>query len=366
MLEIIDRAIETGFLAPAPAEKACTWCDFRPVCGPTAERRVSRSSRTSRWPICSSCGGSHDAPPPLSRSAPIAQLIRDGLDDTVIVEAAAGTGKTTELVARILNVLAARPRADRADRRRHLHRKGGGRAEAAHPQGAREPAAARDRRRTCRPTSPTRSSGSRRRTSARFTASAPICCASGRSRPASIRCSRCSPKPRADRIFDEAFRAWLHEQLEDPPEGVRRALRRSVWSRDGRDNDDGPVDRIRRAGARAGRVARLRRRVAPRSVRSRRASCSASSRSVHELAALTARAAVDARSAVSRHRADPRAEPRRRDRRRASTPTIPTAGKRASIDLAQNREPPARAPRPRARVRRRRRARRRSGPRTRR
>jgi len=33
-------------------------------------------------------------------------LIRDGLDDTVIVEAAAGTGKTTELVSRILNVLA--------------------------------------------------------------------------------------------------------------------------------------------------------------------------------------------------------------------------------------------------------------------
>jgi CRISPR/Cas system-associated exonuclease Cas4 (RecB family) len=42
VLEIIDRAIETGFLAPAPAEKACTWCDYRPVCGPTAERRVSR------------------------------------------------------------------------------------------------------------------------------------------------------------------------------------------------------------------------------------------------------------------------------------------------------------------------------------
>jgi CRISPR/Cas system-associated exonuclease Cas4 (RecB family) len=42
-LEIIDRAIERGFLAPAPAEKACRWCDFRPVCGPTAERRVSRS-----------------------------------------------------------------------------------------------------------------------------------------------------------------------------------------------------------------------------------------------------------------------------------------------------------------------------------
>ena len=34
------------------------------------------------------------------------QLIREGLDVTVVVEAAAGTGKTTELVARILNVLA--------------------------------------------------------------------------------------------------------------------------------------------------------------------------------------------------------------------------------------------------------------------
>ena len=34
------------------------------------------------------------------------QLIREGLEHTVVVEAAAGTGKTTELVARILNVLA--------------------------------------------------------------------------------------------------------------------------------------------------------------------------------------------------------------------------------------------------------------------
>ena len=40
VLEIIDRAIETGFLAPAPAEGGCTWCDFKPVCGSTLERRV--------------------------------------------------------------------------------------------------------------------------------------------------------------------------------------------------------------------------------------------------------------------------------------------------------------------------------------
>jgi CRISPR/Cas system-associated exonuclease Cas4 (RecB family) len=42
VLEILDRAIEVGFLAAAPAERACTWCDFRPVCGPTAEHRIGR------------------------------------------------------------------------------------------------------------------------------------------------------------------------------------------------------------------------------------------------------------------------------------------------------------------------------------
>jgi CRISPR/Cas system-associated exonuclease Cas4 (RecB family) len=41
-LEIIDRAIELGFLPPAPAERACTWCDFRPVCGPDEPLHLRR------------------------------------------------------------------------------------------------------------------------------------------------------------------------------------------------------------------------------------------------------------------------------------------------------------------------------------
>ena len=40
-LEIIDRAIELGFLPAAPAPRACAWCDFRPVCGPHEEQRVA-------------------------------------------------------------------------------------------------------------------------------------------------------------------------------------------------------------------------------------------------------------------------------------------------------------------------------------
>jgi ATP-dependent helicase/nuclease subunit B len=41
-LEVVDRAIENGFLAAAPTEEACDRCDFRPVCGSDVHRRVSR------------------------------------------------------------------------------------------------------------------------------------------------------------------------------------------------------------------------------------------------------------------------------------------------------------------------------------
>jgi ATP-dependent helicase/nuclease subunit B len=44
-LEIIDRAVELGMLPPAPAEKACAFCDFLPVCGPNQERRAGRKAR---------------------------------------------------------------------------------------------------------------------------------------------------------------------------------------------------------------------------------------------------------------------------------------------------------------------------------
>jgi ATP-dependent helicase/nuclease subunit B len=44
-LEIIDRAVELGMLPPAPAERACAFCNFLPVCGPNQERRARRKSR---------------------------------------------------------------------------------------------------------------------------------------------------------------------------------------------------------------------------------------------------------------------------------------------------------------------------------
>ena len=46
VLEIIDRAIETGVILPAPRPGACAWCDFRVVCGPWEEVRVRRKDDT--------------------------------------------------------------------------------------------------------------------------------------------------------------------------------------------------------------------------------------------------------------------------------------------------------------------------------
>jgi ATP-dependent helicase/nuclease subunit B len=42
VLEVVDRAIEKGFLAAAPSEEACGRCDFRCVCGPDVFERVRR------------------------------------------------------------------------------------------------------------------------------------------------------------------------------------------------------------------------------------------------------------------------------------------------------------------------------------
>ena len=56
-------------------------------------------------------------------------------------------------------------------------------------------------------------------------------------------------EPQAERLYARAFRAWLQEALSNPPEGVRRALRRTSGSavrRAGR--LPGPIERLRGAG----------------------------------------------------------------------------------------------------------------------
>ena len=76
----------------------------------------------------------------------------------------------------------------------------------------------------------------------------------------------------AQRLFDEAFDAWLQQQLEDPPEGVRRSLRRaSRGFRPGDVDEDGPIERLRRAGWELTEWRDFRGAVDARTVRPRRA-----------------------------------------------------------------------------------------------
>jgi ATP-dependent exoDNAse (exonuclease V) beta subunit len=171
-------------------------------------------------------------------------LIREGLDETVIVEAAAGTGKTTELVSRILNVLA----------------RGRARIEQIVAVTFTEKAAGELKLRIRKELESLRQRAADAGVQTRLTDAIQrleeahvstihgFCADLLRERPVEARIDplfEVLTEPRAERIFNEAFRTWLHEQLEHPPEGVRRALRRSVWSRDGRDRDDGPIERIR-------------------------------------------------------------------------------------------------------------------------
>ncbi|MEQ1908077.1 MAG: UvrD-helicase domain-containing protein [Vicinamibacterales bacterium] len=173
-------------------------------------------------------------------------LIRNELDDTIVVEAAAGTGKTTELVHRILRVLATgRARIEQIVAVTFTEKAAGElklriRKEL---ESLRQRASAPTERANL-------TDAIQRLEEAHVSTIHGFCADLLRERPVEAGIDpvfEVLTEPKANRIFDDAFHLWLHESLEDPPEGLRRALRRSVWSRDGRGDEDGPVERIRRA-----------------------------------------------------------------------------------------------------------------------
>jgi CRISPR/Cas system-associated exonuclease Cas4 (RecB family) len=44
VVTLIDRSIAEGFLPAAPGPGACTYCDYRLVCGPYEEARIRRKA----------------------------------------------------------------------------------------------------------------------------------------------------------------------------------------------------------------------------------------------------------------------------------------------------------------------------------
>jgi ATP-dependent exoDNAse (exonuclease V) beta subunit len=180
--------------------------------------------------------------------------IANALDQTLVVEAAAGTGKTTALVKRILRVLSTG--IDKATVGSIVAVTFTEKAAGELKLRLRE---ALEKERT-RAIEADADEAVKRRLDvalgeleeAHVSTIHGFCAELLRERPVEARVDplfRVLTESQSERLFDEAFGAWIQEQLADPPEGVRRGLRRSVWSGFGKtaSREDGPIDRLRRA-----------------------------------------------------------------------------------------------------------------------
>jgi hypothetical protein len=184
----------------------------------------------------------------LYSDADARRAISDALDDTLVVEAAAGTGKTTELVNRILRVLETgratmtqivavtfTEKAAGELKLRLRERLEQERARAGQDETVRK--RLEDALETLEEAHVNTIHG--------------FCAELLRERPVEASVDPLFvvlTEPQADRLYDRAFSRWLQATLQDPPDGVRRALRRTSAPSFGGGGSDGPVDRLRGAG----------------------------------------------------------------------------------------------------------------------
>jgi ATP-dependent exoDNAse (exonuclease V) beta subunit len=173
-------------------------------------------------------------------------VIANALDETVVVEAAAGTGKTTELVKRILRILSTGRAPVRSIVAVTFTEKAAGELKLRLREAlerARSDAGGEVKQRL--------DDALARLEEAHVSTIHGFCAELLRERPVEAHVDplfSVLTEGQAERLFDEAFGTWIQARLADPPEGIRRALRRSVWSGFNRTSrEDGPIDRIRRA-----------------------------------------------------------------------------------------------------------------------
>src|SRR5436309_8824650 len=176
------------------------------------------------------------------------RAIAEALDDTLVVEAAAGTGKTTELINRILRVLATgRATMDEIVAVTFTERAAGELKLRLRESLEEERAKAPDNEVRAR-----LELALQRLEESHINTIHGFCADLLRERPVE---GYVDPlftvltEPQSDRLYGRAFHAWLQEALQDPPEGLRRALcRTSTPSFTGGGDTDGPIDRLRNAG----------------------------------------------------------------------------------------------------------------------
>src|SRR5262245_64529135 len=154
------------------------------------------------------------------------RLIHDALDDTLVVEAAAGTGKTTELVTRIVRVLA----EGRANVREIVAVTFTEKAAGELKLRLRERLEVERQQALSRDVAVRLNDAVQNLEEARVSTIHGFCADLLRERPVEARIDplfRVLTEGQAERLFNEAFGVWFQWILESPPEGVRRSLRRT-------------------------------------------------------------------------------------------------------------------------------------------
>jgi ATP-dependent helicase/nuclease subunit A len=170
------------------------------------------------------------------------QTIRTDLESTLVVEAAAGTGKTTEMIARLIETIrsgtagleqiVALTFTDKAAGEMKLRLRVELEKARGEMPGRTTSAVGRERSRFERALAELEV--------ARIGTIHSFCADLLRERPIEARVDplfEVAGEDEADRMFQQAFDGWLQRTLADPGDGVRRILRR-----------EGPVDQLRSAG----------------------------------------------------------------------------------------------------------------------
>ncbi len=174
-------------------------------------------------------------------------LIATELDKTMVVEAAAGTGKTTELVGRIVALIKHKRARIGEIVAVTFSEKAAGELKLRLRE---ELETARARNDVTADESALLAKAVYDFEEAQVSTIHGFCAELLRERPVEARVDPAFvvlTETQADRIFDEAFTAWLHEQLAHPGDGVRRSLRRPVRWRPEDEEGNGPIERLRRA-----------------------------------------------------------------------------------------------------------------------
>src|ERR1035438_2717794 len=177
--------------------------------------------------------------------APQRERIRADLDTSLIVEAAAGTGKTTELVARIIRVL--------AEGRAKMNQL----AAVTFTEKAAGELKLRLRSELERTRARTTDDDQRinlgealaHLEEAQLNTIHGFCLDLLRERPVEAGVDpgfQPMDEGESERLYGEAFDAWMQKELDNPREGVRRALRRKSFGT--AENASAPAERLRQAG----------------------------------------------------------------------------------------------------------------------